>query len=728
MSRDRLSELPERGKSRPLPGSAALAGVHPILAAALIESAASDDLRRLIDTIGLELTPAEFAAAVVRRDTGRLLMLLAGRDLAEPDMDRLRVVLALLPDLQLIRDEAAVRHRVFDLGPFSLDHVRTAAADPAPLARLCALATTGEDGLVAQIARCHRIPFVELSSQHVLAVPGALAPAQTTVLTTVDVLVNGNQVKVLAPPIERLPDLLPSLSKMQSAGRRFAVTTPRRLEGRLRSSLAERTERATTSHIDARLPDYSARRAPSLLQKVGLVLLAGLFAAGAFLPLAATVVSVASVAAFVGLALIRFGACAVAMSRRRSEPLLPDAELPTYTVLVALYQEANMLPQLSAALDCLHYPRDRLEIVFLVEEDDQSTRIAASTAVQGRPHMRVTVVPAGRPRTKPRALAYGLAFCRSSVVAVFDAEDRPHPDQLRVAATVLAAGPADLACVQARLEIFGTKNWLQRQFLIEYAALFSGTLPWLARHGLPLPLGGTSNHFKRRALAAVGGWDPYNVTEDADLGVRLARFGYRTGIIDSVTLESAPRTIPVWLSQRRRWVKGWLITALVHVSHPWRLLDDVGPRAMTVLILHFAANILSPLLYPVWLMTVLLYGLDVIDPPGGDGVIGGVLLMTVATSLLVGFLSAFLIASLALTRRNRPNLRSELVLLPLYWCLGSWAAWRAVYEALTNPHAWAKTPHEPVALAPDRPARWRLLGWMHRPFRGGRGSVRRPAG
>lgn len=709
-----------------MPGNAALAGVHPILAAALAASPATDAIRRLVEEIGVELTPAEFAAAVVRRDTGRLVMLLAGRELDVAQIDRLKVVLALLPDLDLIRDETAVRHRVFDLGPVNLDHVRTAAADPQPLQRLCALVATGEDGLVAQLARRHRIPFVELSSKHVLTIPGALTPPQTTVLTAVDALVNGEQVKVLAPPIERLPDLLPTLTGLQSAGRRFAVTTPRRLEGRLRSSLAERTERATTSHIDARLPDVSARRAPSLMQKVGLVLLACLFAAGTFLPVAATVVSLASVAAFLGLALIRLGACAAAMARRRSEPLLPDDELPTYTVLVALYQEANMLPQLSAALDRLHYPRDRLEIVFLIEEDDLPTRIAALQAVQGRPHMRVNVVPAGRPRTKPRALAYGLAFCRSSVVCVFDAEDRPHPDQLRVAATALATGPADLACVQARLEIVGTQNWLQRQFLIEYAALFSGTLPWLAQHGLPLPLGGTSNHFKRRALAAVGGWDPYNVTEDADLGVRLARFGYRTGVIDSVTLESAPRTIPVWLKQRRRWVKGWLITALVHLARPWRLFDDVGPRAMAVLILHFAANILSPLLYPVWLMTVLLYWFDIVDPPGGDGVIGGVLLMTVATSLLVGFLSAFLIASLALTRRNRPNLRSELILLPFYWCLGSWAAWRAVAEALINPHAWAKTPHEPAALEPDKSSRWSLSGWMQLLFR--RGRFRRSAG
>ncbi|WP_169507111.1 glycosyltransferase family 2 protein [Pleomorphomonas koreensis] len=588
------------------------------------------------------------------------------------------------------------------------------AAGPAPLH------PGGEDRFAAEIARRHGFPFIALSSRHALVTPEALGPSQTSALRAAEIRLDGDVVTVLAPPLDHLPVLLAALAAQAPTHRRFAVTTPRRLEARLRASLAERTERATTSHIAARLPAFSARTVPTPLQKALIVALAALFALGAMLPLsvASMAVSIASVAAFLGLALVRLSACLARIGRRRTRPdLLPDEALPSYTVLVALYHEAQMLPQLSAALDRLDYPLDRLDIAFLVEEDDPATRAAAEAAVEGRAHMRVMVVPDGRPRTKPRALAYGLAFSRASLVAVYDAEDHPHPDQLRVAASALAAGPDELACVQARLEIVGARNWLQRQFLIEYAYLFSGTLPWLAAAGLPLPLGGTSNHFKRRALSAVGGWDPYNVTEDADLGARLARFGYRTGVIDSVTLETAPATVGVWLRQRRRWVKGWLVTALVHASRPTGLLDDLGGRAALVMLLHFAANILSPLLYPVWLIALALYFLGVVDPPAGDTFAGSLVVVAAATGLVIGFGSTFLIAVLSLDLRRRRDLKLELVFLPIYWFLSSWAAWRAVGEILVNPHSWAKTPHEPTPAEPDRPRRWSWPAWLRLPWR-----------
>lgn len=678
--------------------------------------AAAPAVVALIEAIGVELSPAGFAAAVVRRGGNRLVLLLAGRALDEAEIERLRMVLALRPDLVLLRAAAATRHRVFDLGPFGLDEIDMAAVDRQPLASLCRLVPAGEDALVAQIARRHGLPYVDLSSRHDFAVPPALTPPQTVVLRTADIRFDGQRTTVLAPPIERLPDLVPALLARPS-GRRLALTTPRRLEERLRASLAARTERTTSSHIDGVLPDMSARRTPSPVQKAGIVCTAVLFIAGALLPLpvATTVVSIASALAFLGLALIRLGASTVADLPPPPVRPLSDADLPTYTLLVALYQEANMLAQLSAALDRLDYPCDRLDVIFLVEEDDTPTRVAAGAAVQGRAHMRVMAVPAGRPRTKPRALAYGLAFSRASLVAVYDAEDRPHRNQLRVAAAALVSGPADLACVQARLEIVGTGNWLQRQFLIEYASLFSGILPWLAAAGLPLPLGGTSNHFKRRALAAVGGWDPYNVTEDADLGVRLARFGYRTGVIDSLTLESAPRNLSVWLRQRRRWVKGWLLTFLVHAARPGRLFGDLGPRSAAIILLHVTANILSPLLYPVWLLTMLLYATGYLDPPGED-LLGDIVLVSTVISLTIGFTSALLVALLALGNR-RTRLTVELLTLPFYWCLGSWAAWRAVVEVLVSPHSWAKTPHEPAAqestppaISPARAAGWLLSG------------------
>lgn len=571
---------------------------------------------------------------------------------------------------------------------------------------------TAEDRNHAEVAARYGVPFLALGQHHRLVAPDVLEPAQTGALRSVDLHIGEDIVTVIAPPLAALPGLLAAFAA-HPPRRRIVVTTPRRLETRLRASLAARVERATTSHIAQHLPQFSARKAPSRAQKALIVLLALLFAVGAMLPLsvASAAVSAASVAAFLGLGMLRLTACIARIGRPRRAAMLDDHELPSYGVLVPLYQEAPMLPQLVAALDRFDYPRDRLDIMFLVEEDDGSTRAAAEREVDGRPHMRVITVPQGRPRTKPRALAYGLAFSRATLVTVYDAEDRPDPDQLRIAAAALLTGPADLACVQARLEIDGARSWLQRQFLIEYAYLFSGTLPWLADTRLPMPLGGTSNHFKRRALAMAGGWDPYNVTEDADLGARLARFGFTTGIIDSATFETAPEKVGIWLRQRRRWVKGWLVTALVHAAHPARLYADLGGRAATVMLLHFAANILSPLLYPVWLIALLLYFFEIVEPPDDGSIKGSVVVVAAATGFIIGFGSTFLIAVLSLDLNRRKDLRMELMLLPLYWFLSSWAAWRAVAEVLVSPHSWAKTPHRPLPPQHGSSRHRLLLRW-----------------
>ena len=206
--------------------------------------------------------------------------------------------------------------------------------------------------------------------------------------------------------------------------------------------------------------------------------------------------------------------------------------LPVYTVLVPLYREERLVTQLVAALGRLQWPASRLDIKLIVEEDDLPTRRAVERAVSGAP-FEVVVVPAAAPRTKPKALAYALPFARGHFVTIYDAEDRPHPGQLREAYAVFRRSDPGLACLQAPIVIDDPgKSRIARLFAAEYSALFDGLLPALVALRLPLPLGGTSNHFRREALENVCGWDPYNVTEDADLGIRLARFGYRTGILD----------------------------------------------------------------------------------------------------------------------------------------------------------------------------------------------------
>ncbi|MDB5626777.1 MAG: glycosyl transferase, family 2, partial [Tardiphaga sp.] len=226
-------------------------------------------------------------------------------------------------------------------------------------------------------------------------------------------------------------------------------------------------------------------------------------------------------------------------------------------MIVALYREDRSVPQLLNALDALDYPREKLDIILAVEADDVATRFAIRRF--GAPHLRVIVAPDVGPRTKPKALNCALPFARGSVIAVFDAEDQPDPGQLRAAIEALRTGGSDVACAQASLCIHNvTDSLFTRMFAAEYAGQFDKVLPGLTEMALPLPLGGTSNHFRADALRAVGGWDAWNVTEDADLGLRLARFGYRAVTFASTTREEAPIRFMPWLKQRSRWMKGWM--------------------------------------------------------------------------------------------------------------------------------------------------------------------------
>ena len=361
-------------------------------------------------------------------------------------------------------------------------------------------------------------------------------------------------------------------------------------------------------------------------------------------------------------------------------------------MLVALHHEADVVPDLLAALGRLDWPRSRLEVKLVCEADDAET-LAALERHALRSWVEIVRVPPGQPRTKPKALNFALPTCTGELVALYDAEDRPHPQQLRAAWRALRAGGDDLACVQAPLQIanagFGVLPFM---FRIEFAAQFRGLLPWLAGHDLLIPLGGTSNHFRRAALEEVGGWDPHNVTEDADLGVRLARFGYRVGVIDPPTLEDAPETFPVWFRQRTRWFKGFLQTWLVHMRTPLRLYRELGPGSFTIFHLMIGGVVASALLHPLLLATTL--GLAVrlvVDRglPPHEMLILGLAMMNV----LGGYGAQLLLSWASLEPRERAGFWKAALLTPAYWMLLSAVGYRAVWELARNPHHWAKTPH-----------------------------------
>lgn len=303
------------------------------------------------------------------------------------------------------------------------------------------------------------------------------------------------------------------------------------------------------------------------------------------------------------------GLRAIAIARTTPNKLVPIerttiGDLPVYSVLVALHDEAEIVPELLVALGSILWPRSKLEIKLVCEEDDHKT-LAALRAQPLRPWVEIIEVPRIGPRTKPKALSFALPATSGEFVVLYDAEDRPHPSQLLEAWQTFRKGSPQLACLQAPLEISNREhNLITRLFGVEYSALFNGLLPFLSKSGLPLPLGGTSNHFRRNVLEEVGGWDPYNVTEDADLGVRLARFGYRTGTITRPTFEPAPDSWSIWVPQRARWFKGWCQTWLVHMRAPGRLWSEIGTASFWTLQILFAGLILSALAHPLMLGTL----------------------------------------------------------------------------------------------------------------------------
>jgi cellulose synthase/poly-beta-1,6-N-acetylglucosamine synthase-like glycosyltransferase len=310
--------------------------------------------------------------------------------------------------------------------------------------------------------------------------------------------------------------------------------------------------------------------------------------------------------------------------------------------------------------------------------------------------MPITVipVPAQGPRTKPKALNVALPFARGTFTVIYDAEDRPEPNQLRSALQAFRAGGSDLGCVQARLCIDNSiDSWLARLFTAEYAGQFDVFLPGLAALRLPIPLGGSSNHFHTATLREVGGWDPYNVTEDADLGMRMARFGWRSSVINSTTYEEAPAQFGPWLRQRTRWFKGWMQTWLVHMRQPVRLLRDLGPMGFVTFQLIVGGNALAALVHPLFMGALIYSVVSGATMWRGDSAAVAILAAVYGTIVVVGYLTSAFLGWLGLMRRGLLPMAWVLVLTPLHWLLLSLAAWRALYQLVFAPYAWEKTEH-----------------------------------
>lgn len=503
---------------------------------------------------------------------------------------------------------------------------------------------------------------------------------------------------LIAPEVGEVEALAAQLARTPQLAARLTVTTPAVIRACLTEVAAPRLVDEAISGLDRRHPEYSARRLLTLRQ-----LIAGL-AASVLAGLAGwyagwVVVQVFNLAAgllFLALVMLRLLAISVVLERtfRAPPPLAVDRDtLPTYSVLVPLYDEAHMVAELAGALGRLDWPMDRLDIKFIVEARDRSTRLAIERLALGPP-FELLVVPDQAPRTKPKALNFALPLARGSFVTVYDAEDRPDPGQLIEAYLAFAASDERLACIQAPLLIDNDEaNGLTAFFAMEYSMQFDGVLPLLAALDMPLPLGGTSNHFRIQALRGVGGWDPYNVTEDADLGIRFARCGYRTGTITRPTYEEAPRTTALWLKQRTRWLKGWMQTFLVHSRHPLRLWRELGPRRTLGFILIGFGAILAAAIHPLYIATALALLLDPSALWRAESPLGSAMIFLNVFNFVAAYVAFALLSRATLRLRRRKRQPGLLIFLPAYWLLLSLACYRAFLQLIVAPHRWEKTKH-----------------------------------
>lgn len=481
----------------------------------------------------------------------------------------------------------------------------------------------------------------------------------------------------------------------RTSSRSLVLTTPTHLFDLVRAASREEIARKASLGLWSSDPALCARDGATPRQKhAGLAIVAVIVASSLLAPAATgTMCGLLLSLGFLAAIWLRLAACAASFGQPAIQlRRIKEAELPIYSIVIALYREARVAAQLIAALEEIDYPRSKLDIKFVIEEDDKET-VAVLLRARRLPGCEIVVAPVGTPRTKPRALNAALPLVRGQFVAVFDAEDVPNPQQLKMAACRFAAAPWRLGCLQARLAVDNTGDgWLTRLFAIEYAALFDVINVGLGALRLPFPLGGSSNHFRVGVLRELGGWDAWNVTEDADIGLRLARFGYYAETLSSTTYEEAPAKLKDFLGQRRRWCKGWYQTLIVLCRNPGRLLSELGPARCGAALLILLAYALAPLIGPLcglWLAANLALGRASLPAD-----ILQIWWPTLWGSVVIAGIPAILWPALeGMRRRGLLGLWPSLFLLPVYSLLICYAAWMSIYDLVKRPQHWHKTEH-----------------------------------
>ena len=497
------------------------------------------------------------------------------------------------------------------------------------------------------------------------------------------------------------PDALLFAKSIWPGEMRFVVTGKFDVLWALQAAYRDELSHMAVYDLAEKDPDVSAQTVITPRQLIFLYACISLFALGLALAPVFTLIALNLVMGLVYLGNFIFKAVLAWAGAFKAEEenaslavearLLKAEELPVFTVLVPLFKEPEVLPIIAHALRSMDYPLAKLDIKIVLEESDHET-IEAAEALGLEGVFDIIRVPPSHPQTKPKACNYALRFARGDLLVIYDAEDKPEPDQLRKVVAAFRRAPENTACVQCRLNYFNAEeNWLTRMFTLDYSLWFDLMLPGLERLGIPIPLGGTSNHFKLDVLRELHAWDPFNVTEDADLGIRLTQKGYRVKVIDSTTFEEANCSSSNWVRQRSRWIKGYMQTFLVHTRRPVHLVRTVGLLGVIGFVGFIGGTFLSGLLNPIfwaififWLLTASNV-FDVVFPP--------ILLWLSLFNLLAGNGLFMYLCLIAPFRRGWLSLAPFGLTVFWYWVLMSRAAYKALWQLVTKPFYWEKTQH-----------------------------------
>ena len=501
--------------------------------------------------------------------------------------------------------------------------------------------------------------------------------------------------RAIVAPSTRLIGRLEKMVAVSERTDRIVITSPSILKSVISKEIETELTEDAVNRLAIAEPLSSARFGADAWQGAILIILIGLIVAFGSLQPSATALGIHLLVSLFFFSCVVLRLLATLNHRKHKiasiEPTSNRAK-PIYSVMVALLDEAEVVPDLIKAMRALRWPRAKLEIKLVCEAGDQST-IDALRAEELDARFEIITVPKSDPQTKPKALCYALGFSTGKYITVYDAEDRPHPEQLLEAYSAFTASDEKLACVQAPLVSANPqRNFWTALFHFEYSGLFKGLLPWLASIRAPILLGGTSNHFRRAALLDIGAWDPHNVTEDADLGLRIWRKGYRTDMITRPTWEDAPTEFKTWLPQRTRWLKGWMQTWIVQIRQPLALQANMSLSAFIITQILLTGTIVSALLHPIVLVKAIALTIWFVSNATGDIWITSLAIVDWLTVICayMGFIALCWKSTDSSTRRY---LRTRQLLVPIYWVAISIAAWRALHQLIYDPYRWEKTPH-----------------------------------